>query len=239
MTRSANPVPPSKLGRSALKLNPSPQQRIRLRLHARAKNCWRRTARPRRWTIIKQLLAEAPDYPGRSPDRGQTEGSRSKAVATDATVVNPRIDPCQFSTTPTPIWITTSTRRILPRSSPAPRRAGITKIISIATDFESSRRAAGLGGKARDDLCRRRLASRQCPRGPGRYPRRAARTGAPSQGRGHRRMRAGLLPAAQFPRRQRRTTTPTTSASRRKFSSSNSKSPRNGPELHHPPAQLF
>ena len=42
--------------------------------------------------------------------------------------------------------------------------AGITKIISYcATDLESSRRAPGAGGKKQNGLCRRWLASKQCP----------------------------------------------------------------------------
>ena len=53
------------LAERALKLNPSPEQRIRLRLTLGDK-LLARTATPRRVENYRQLLAEAPDYPGRA-----------------------------------------------------------------------------------------------------------------------------------------------------------------------------
>ena len=80
--------------------------------------------------------------------------------------------------------------------------AGITKIISIGTSLDSSRRAVA-SRIASGHLRRRRLASVRGAVRPRRPAPGLARTGAASQGRRHRRDRTGLFSAAQHERRAR------------------------------------
>ena len=64
--------------------------------------------------------------------------------------------------------------------------AGITKIISIGTDLESSAARHQAGRTFRGRFCRRWLASVKRPRRTGRYSPTAARTGETSESRRHR-----------------------------------------------------
>ena len=145
----------------ALKLNPSPEQRIRLRLTLGDKL----QAEGRETEAVEnyqQLLAESPDYPGREfisqhSGRALAESRRHQRA-------------CQTLIIHMAIFFDTHAHLDYPDYAPdltevvaRAQAAGITKIISIGTDLESSERAIALAEKFRGRFCRRRLASVKRP----------------------------------------------------------------------------